>query len=177
MLKFELKNYTETVKFIEQFPPTMQKTMIAGALRLSMTPMLRLAKALVPSRSRKLEKSLRIVRMKKGISKTETSMAIKPVFEKFDSGKINGFYGIMVHEGTKDPRVSRNKDKKGRPKVMAFKDEDGDTVFTRSMKGIKPYPYLRRAYDSDADRTVKDFGYNLTRSINQFVDRKLVKKI
>ena len=127
--------------------------------------MLQSAKSKVPVRSGKLKEKLRIVRFKdRSASKSEVSIAVKPVFEATKKkGSINEYYGKFIHEGTNDPRAS----KKG--KLLVFENERGDKVFTRSVKGIKPTPFLEQAYSENGERTVVSFGEELAEAVEKFV--------
>lgn len=143
----------------------MQKRMLAAALRGSAQPMLRSAKDKVPVRSGRLKKQLRIVRFKdRGAPKSEVDIAVKPVFERTKKkGAVNEYYGKFIHEGTADSRSS----KKGR--LLVFENERGEKIFVRSVKGIRPTPYLEQAYSENSERTVAIFGDELAKAVEKFV--------
>lgn len=165
MLTLKVEGYVEAKRILDQLPNTMQKRMLAAALRASAKPMLRSARGKVPVRSGKLKKLLRIVRFKdRNAPKSEVDIAVKPVFERTKKkGAVNEYYGKFIHEGTKDPRTS----KKG--KLLVFDDAQGRKVFVRSTKGIKPTPYLEQAYAQDSERTVALFGDELAGAVEKFV--------
>lgn len=165
MLTVKVEGYVEAKRILDELPNNMQKKMLLAALRSSAKPMLQSAKSKVPVRSGKLKKKLRIVRCKdRSASKSEVSIAVKPVFEvPKKKGIINEYYGKFIHEGTNDPRTS----KKG--KSLVFQNERGDKVFTRSVKGIKPTPFLEQAYSENSERTVVSFGDALTAAVEKFV--------
>lgn len=165
MLTLKVEGYAEAKRILDELPNNMQKRMLAAALRGSAKPMLRSAKGKVPVRSGKLKKQLRIVRFKdRNASKSEVAIAVKPVFERTKKkGVVNEYYGKFIHEGTADPRTS----KKG--KLLIFDDAQGKKVFVRSVKGIRPTPYLERAYTEKAERTVALFGDELARAVEKFV--------
>ena len=165
MLTVKVEGYVEAKQIREQLPNAMQKRMLLTALRGSAKPMLQSAKSKVPVRSGKLKKKLRIVRFKdRQASKSEVSIAVKPVFEVTKKkGAINQYYGKFIHEGTQDPRTS----KKG--KLLVFDNERGEKVFTRSVKGIKATPFLEQAYTENNERTVALFGDELAAAIEKFV--------
>ncbi|WP_288237012.1 HK97-gp10 family putative phage morphogenesis protein [uncultured Alistipes sp.] len=167
MLTVKVEGYVEAKRILDELPNNMQKKMLLAALRSSAKPMLQSAKSKVPVRSGKLRKKLRIVRFKdRSASKSEVSVAVKPVFEVTKKkGAINEFYGKFIHEGTKDPRTS----KKG--KLLVFENERGEKVFTRSVKGIKATPFLEQAYTESNDRTVAMFGDELAATVEKFVAR------
>ncbi|MEI3541165.1 MAG: HK97-gp10 family putative phage morphogenesis protein [Alistipes onderdonkii] len=165
MLTVKVEGYVEAKQILDQLPNAMQKRMLLTALRGSAKPMLQSAKSKVPVRSGKLKKKLRIVRFKdRQASKSEVSIAVKPVFEVTKKkGAINQYYGKFIHEGTQDPRTS----KKG--KLLVFDNERGEKVFTRSVKGIKATPFLEQAYTENNERTVALFGDELAAAIEKFV--------
>lgn len=165
MLTLKVDGYAEAKRILDEQPNTMQKRMLAAALRGSAKPMLCSAKGKVPVRSGKLKKQLRIVRFKdRNASKSEVAIAVEPVFERTKKkGAINEYYGKFIHEGTADPRIS----KKG--KLLVFENERGEKVFARSVKGLRPTPYLERAYTENSERTVALFGDELARAVEKFV--------
>ena len=165
MLTVKVEGYVEAKQILDQLPNAMQKRMLLTALRGSAKPMLQSAKSKVPVRSGKLKKKLRIVRFKdRQASKSEVSIAVKPVFEVTKKKcAINQYYGKFIHEGTQDPRTS----KKG--KLLVFDNERGEKVFTRSVKGIKATPFLEQAYTENNERTVALFGDELAAAIEKFV--------
>lgn len=165
MLTVKVEGYAEAKRILDELPNNMQKKMLLTALRSSSKPMLQSAKSKVPFRSGKLKKQLRIVRFKdRSASKSEVSVAIKPVFEVTKKkGAVNEYYGKFIHEGTKDPRTS----KKG--KLLVFENERGEKVFTRSVKGIKATPFLEQAYTESNERTVAIFGDELAAAVEKFV--------
>lgn len=167
MLTVKVEGYVEAKRILDELPNNMQKKMLLAALRGSAKPMLQSAKNKVPVRSGKLKKQLRIVRFKdRSASKSEVSVAVKPVFEVTKKkGAVNEYYGKFIHEGTKDPRTS----KKGN--LLVFQNERGEKVFTRSVKGIKATPFLEQAYAESSDRTVALLGNELAAAVEKFVAR------
>lgn len=165
MLTVKVEGYVEARRILDELPNAMQKRMLLAALRGSAKPMLQSAMSKVPVRSGKLKKQLRIVHFKdRQASKSEVSIAVKPVFEVTKKkGAINQYYGKFIHEGTQDPRTS----KKG--KLLVFDNEHGEKVFTRSVKGIKSTPFLEQAYNENNERTVALFGDELAAAIEKFV--------
>ena len=168
MLKIEVKGYQEAKAILDQLPNNMQKRMLLAALRSSAKPMLQSAKSKVPVRSGRLKRQLRIVRFRdRQASKSEVSIAVKPVFEKTKKkGAINQYYGKFIHEGTANPRVPR---KKG--KMLVFENASGEKIFVRSVKGIAPTPYLEQAYTENSERVVGSFGDELAAAVEKFVSR------
>lgn len=165
MLTLKVEGYTEARRILDELPNNLQKRMLNTALRTSAKPMLQSARGKVPVRSGRLKKQLRIVRYKdRNAPKSEVTIAVKPVFERTKKkGAINEYYGKFIHEGTKDSRTS----KKG--KLLVFEDAQGKKVFTRSVKGIKPTPFLEQAYTESHERTVALFGDALAAAVEKFV--------
>ena len=168
MLKIEVKGYREAKALLDQLPNNMQKRMLIAALRSSAKPMLQGAKSKVPVRSGRLQRQLRIVRFRdRSAPKSEVSIAVKPVFEKTKKkGAINQYYGKFIHEGTANPRVPR---KKG--KTLVFENAEGKKVFVKSVKGIRPTPYLEQAYTENSERVVAAFGDELATAVEKFVNK------
>ena len=171
MLKVEVKGYQEAKAILDELPNNMQKRMLATALRGSAKPMLQSARNKVPVRSGALKKQLRVVRFRdRNAKRSEVSVAVKPYFSRNKKkGNINQYYGKFIHEGTKDVRTSR----KG--KVMVFTNSQGEKVFTRSTKGLKPNPFLEKAYRDSSSRTIEIFGDELARSVEKFIGRNFKK--
>lgn len=168
MLRISVDGYREAKAILDQLPNNMQKKMLLAALRSSLRPMLSSARSKVPIRSGRLKKQLRIVRFKdRSAPKSEVDVALKHVFGKYSrKGTINEYYGKFIHEGTKDPRTPRKKDR-----ILAFKGEDGQMVFTRAVKGLKAKPYLEEAYRENSERVISDFGDELATAVEKFVNK------
>lgn len=167
MLTIEVEGYAEAKHILDELPNTMQKRMLLAALRASAKPMLQSARSKVPVRSGKLKRQLRIVRFRdRSAPKSEVAVAVKPVFERTKKkGAVNEYYGKFIHEGTADPRTS----KKG--KLLVFDDAQGRKVFVRSVKGIRPTPYLEQAYTENSERTAAIFGDELAAAVEKFVNK------
>jgi HK97 gp10 family phage protein len=82
--------------------------------------------------------------------------SIRPYFGRMTATvKPNKEYALYVHEGTgiygpkKRPITPRS------GKMLAWKSKGGTWAFARSVKGIKPNPYMEKAYQivkPDVDR-------------------------
>ena len=166
MANIEVKGYKEAVAILQQMPVVMRNRMLVTSLRNAAKPMLRSAKAQAPTRSGELKKMLRIVRLRKTDSPTEVAVTLRHVFNKTKKGKENQYYAKFVHEGTKSPRTSR---KRGR--MLVFTDSSGNKVFRRSVKGLRPNPYLERAYASSEATTLNLFGDELSKAIEKYVNK------
>lgn len=142
MLKIKVEGYEQAKKILDELPNNMQKRMLLTALRGSAKPMLQSARSKVPVKSGKLTKMLRVVRFKdRNASKSEVSVAVKPIFDRTKKkGAINQYYGKFIHEGTADPRRGKN------GKYLVFENQQGEKVFVKSVKGIKPKSFLEQAY-------------------------------
>lgn len=175
MLKVKVEGYAETKRILDELPNTMQKSMLLAALRTSARPMLQTAKNRVPVRSGRLRKQLRIVRFKdRTAPKSEVDIAVKPVFERTKKkGAVNQYYGKFIHEGTADPRIPRKKGKH----LLVFTNEQGEKVFVRSVKGIKPTPYLEQAYTANSQRLIVSFGDNLARAVEKFINKNFKRVV
>ncbi len=172
MLTIKINGYRQAKEILDGLPNGMQKSILLAALRQSARPMLTLARGKVPVRSGKLKRQLRIVRFRdRNAPKSEVAVAVKPVFDKSKkSGAVNQYYGKFIHEGTKDPRLSR----KG--KLLVFENKQSEKVFVRSVKGIRATPYLELAYGESGERTVAIFGEELAAAVGRYV-RKHFKPV
>lgn len=167
MLKVKVEGYKEAKEILDGLPNNMQKSMLLAALRSSTKPMLTSARNKVPVKSGNLKKQLRIVRHKdRNQSKTEVAVAVKPVFDKSKkSGAVNQYYGKFIHEGTAERRVSRN------GKMLVFENQQGEKIFTKSVKGIKATPFLEMAYSETGERVITIFGDELAAAVERYVQR------
>lgn len=172
MLTIKVDGYKEAKAILDELPNNMQKKMLLAALRQSAKPALDAAKQNVPIRSGALKKQLKIVRFRdRTAPKSEVDVAVKSVFSRSKKKKaINEYYGKFVHEGTKDPRTPR---KEGR--IMVFIGKEGEKVYASSVKGIKPTPYLEKAYSQTSERIVTGFGDNLAKAVEKFVNKNFKK--
>ena len=172
MLTIKVNGYKEAKAILDELPNNMQKKMLLAALRFSAKPALDAAKQNVPVRSGALKKQLKIVRFRdRTAPKSEVDVAVKSVFSRSKKKKaINEYYGKFIHEGTKDPRTPR---KKGR--IMVFISKEGEKVYASSVKGIKPTPYLEKAYSQTSERIVAEFGDNLGKAVEKFVNKNFKK--
>ena len=167
MLTIKVNGYRQAKEILDGLPDGMQKSILLAALRQSVRPMLISARGKVPVRSGKLKRQLRIVRFReRNAPKSEVAVAVKPVFDRSKkSGAVNQYYGKFIHEGTKDPRLSR----KG--KLLVFENRQGDKVFVRSVKGIRATPFLEKAYGETNERTVAIFGDELAAAVGRYVQK------
>lgn len=167
MLTIKINGYRQAKEILEGLPNGMQKSILLAALRQSARPMLTSARGKVPVRSGKLKRQLRIVRFRdRNAPKSEVAVAVKPVFDRSKkSGAVNQYYGKFIHEGTKDPRLSR----KG--KLLVFENRQGDKVFVRSVKGIRATPFLEKAYGETNERTVAIFGDELAAAVGRYIQK------
>ena len=167
MLTIEVNGYRQAKEILDGLPDGMQKSILLAALRQSVRPMLTSARGKVPVRSGKLKRQLRIVRFRdRNAPKTEVAVAVKPVFDRSKkSGAVNQYYGKFIHEGTKDPHLSR----KG--KMLVFENKQGEKIFVRSVKGIRAIPFLEMAYDESGERTITIFGDELASAVERYVQK------
>lgn len=167
MLTIKVNGYRQAKEILDGLPNGMQKSILLAALRQSVRPMLTSARGKVPVRSGKLKRQLRIVRFRdRSAPKSEVAVAVKPVFDRSKkSGAANQYYGKFIHEGTKDPRLSR----KG--KLLVFENRQGDKVFVRSVKGIRATPFLEKAYGETNERTVAIFGDELSAAVGRYIQK------
>ena len=62
-----------------------------------------------------------------------------------------------------------------RDRVLKFTGREGGTVYTPTARGMKPNPFLRKAFDLSSDVTVANFGRELETVIARFVNRNFRK--
>lgn len=167
MLTIKINGYRQAKEILEGLPNGMQKSILLAALRQSARPMLTSARGKVPVRSGRLKHQLRIVRFRdRNAPKSEVAVVVKPVFDRSKkSGAVNQYYGKFIHEGTKDPRLSR----KG--KLLVFENRQGEKVFVRSVKGIRATPFLEKAYGETNERTVAIFGDELAAAVGRYIQK------
>lgn len=166
MLKVEIENYAQAMEVIAQLPANMQRKVFLPALRRSSKSMLAESRSRTPKHSGRLSESLEIVTVKKGRSANLAEVAIKPVFQKYVSGEINQYYGVMVHNGTQE-RTPKKK------KFLKFYDIDsGKIIFTRSAAPIKANPFLKEAYEATERQVVDAFGGEVARATEKFINTK-----
>ena len=167
MLTIKVNGYRQAKEILDGLPNGMQKSILLAALRQSARPMLTSARGKVPVRSGRLNRQLRIVRFQdRSAPKSEVAVAVKPVFDRSKkSGAVNQYYGKFIHEGTKDPRLSR----KG--KLLVFENKQGEKVFVRSVKGIRATPFLEMAYGETNERTVAIFGDELAAAVGRYIQK------
>ena len=175
MLKLKVEGYQEAKEILDELPNKMQKQMLRSALKKSSKPFVRGAQSKVPMKSGTLKKQIKVVSYRdKGAPKTEVDVAVKHVFSRSKKKKaVNEYYGKFVHEGTRDPRYPK---KKGG--VLVFNLLNGDKVFARHVKGLKPRPYIEESYKENYEKVVEGFGDELAGAVEKFVNKnfKPVKK-
>lgn len=171
MLTVKVDGYREAKEILDDMPRTMQKTMLRSALKSSAKPFVQGARSRVPVRSGELKKQIKVVSYRdKSAPKTEVDVAVKPVFSKTKKKKANQYYGKFIHEGTVDPRYPR---KKGG--VLVFTAENGDKVFARHVKGLKPRPFIEESYMENQEKVVSGFGDELAASVEKYVNKHFKK--
>ena len=171
MLTVKVDGYREAKDILDDMPRTMQKSMLRSALKSSAKPFMQGARNRVPVRSGELKRQIKVVSFRdKSAPKTEVDVAVKPVFSKTKKKKANQYYGKFIHEGTVDPRYPR---KKGG--VLVFTTANGDKVFARHVKGIKPRPFIEESYTENQEKVVAGFGDALATSVEKYVNKHFKK--
>lgn len=171
MLTVKVDGYREAKEILDDMPRTMQKSMLRSALKSSAKPFVQGARNRVPVRSGELKRQIKVVSFRdKSAPKTEVDVAVKPVFSKTKKKKANQYYGKFIHEGTVDPRYPR---KKGG--VLVFTTANGDKVFARHVKGIKPRPFIEESYTENQEKVVAGFGDALATSVEKYVNKHFKK--
>ena len=171
MLTVKVDGYREAKDILDDMPRTMQKSMLRSALKSSAKPFVQGARNRVPVRSGELKRQIKVVSFRdKSAPKTEVDVAVKPVFSKTKKKKANQYYGKFIHEGTVDPRYPR---KKGG--VLVFTTANGDKVFARHVKGIKPRPFIEESYTENQEKVVSGFGDALATSVEKYVNKHFKK--
>ena len=175
----EIHGYAEAVRLMSQLTDQMQRTLVRQALRRSAQPIVATARARAPHRTGRLKRSIGIVSLRRDRVPTVIPMAVGPVFSVTKNGKANAFYARFVHDGTKERKpyaVSRNSARGiHRARVLKFTGREGGTVYTPTARGMKPNPFLRKAFDLSSDVTVANFGRELETVIARFVNRNFRK--
>ena len=168
MLTLKVNGYQEAKEILDELPNNMQKRMLRSALKKSSKPFVKGAQSRVPVKSGTLKKQLKVVSYRdKSAPKTEVDVAVKHVFARSKKKKaVNEYYGKFVHEGTRDPRYPK---KKGG--VLVFTLPNGDKVFARHVRGLKPRPYSEESYNENYDKVVSGFGDELAESVEKFVNK------
>lgn len=172
MLKISVDGYKEAKAILDELPNNMQKRMLLSALRLCAKPAVSAARKRVPVRSGSLRKQIKVVRYRdRSVPKSEVDVAVKTAFSRSKKkGAVNEYYGKFIHEGMRDPRTPR---RKGR--ILVFTAPDGKKVFARSVKGLRPTPFLEQAYAETSERIVSEFGDSLATAVERFVGRNFKK--
>ena len=172
MLKIKVEGYQEAKAILDELPNNMQKKMLRSALKSSSKPFVKGAQSRVPVKSGTLKKQLKVVSFRdKSAPKSEVDVAVKHVFSRSKKKKaVNEYYGKFVHEGTADPRYPK---KKGG--VLVFTLPNGDKVFARHVKGLKPRPYIEESYQENYEKVVSSFGDELGTAVEKFVNRNFKK--
>lgn len=147
--EYDIENLEELYAVFNQLPVKMEKTILRKTLRRTMTPILQAARREAPARTGKLRKSLKLTARKARGGRV--SMAVRPVFDYYTSGKINSFYGLIIHQGRK---ANPN------PKPHRYV-RNGQIFFTGKIGAIKANPYLERAWKEAAGNYEKSFSDNL----------------
>lgn len=146
---YDIENLNELYEVFNQLPVKMEKKILRKTLRKSMTPILAAARREAPARTGMLRKSLKLTAQK--ARNGRVSMAVRPVFDYYNSGKINSFYGLIIHQGRK---ANPN------PKPHRYM-RNGQIFFTGKIGAIKANPYLTRAWQEVSGSYERSFSDNL----------------
>lgn len=162
--EFEIKGVAEAIQVLNQFPGAVQKKMIRPALKAAARPIVTAAKNNAPSRTGALKNQIEafFVRSK---GNSEISIAVAPRFSKYRNGKSNYYYGVFIHEGTKERK----------PKNAKVLVSQYGTVYGRHTKGLTANPFLRKAWQSAGDGVETNFINELVSRINDFCVKNLKK--
>lgn len=146
---YDIENLNELYEVFSQLPVKMEKKILRKTLRKTMTPILAAARREAPARTGMLRKSLKLTAQK--ARNGRVAMAVRPVFDYYNSGKINSFYGLIIHQGRK---ANDN------PKPHRYL-RNGQIYFTGKIGAIKANPYLTRAWNEAAGSYERSFSDNL----------------
>ena len=151
----------ELDQFLKQFTPRIEGNIMRGALRASAKVIYEEAKALAPVDDGDLKKSIRLKTKNKKGRVTASVVA----------GNKEAFYAHFVEYGTgsfysgKGESIRRPYKISAKTKGSLFFGGKAFQSFTHP--GIKPEPFMRPAFDSKQDESLKVFGDYLRKRIDR----------
>lgn len=173
-MKFSIseQGYAVAIDVLGQLSENVQKRIIKRTVRASLKNTLKQAKANVPVRTGTLRDSLRIISGKRA-SGTDTGAIIAPAF-KYRSGKVltkngkvNSYYGIMVHSGTESRQTKRAVNANVGGRIVAL---------GRYRGKVAANPFLEKAVSQTQSEIAATAGREIGVGIDQFLRRNYVMK-
>jgi superfamily II DNA/RNA helicase len=76
---------------------------------------------------------------------------------------------FVIENREKRDIVAQLANRKG--KTLVFQNEAGEKIFVKSVKGIRPNPYLEQAYTENSERVVASFGNELAAAVEKYVNK------
>lgn len=133
-------------KSLEKLTENLQKNILIGAVRAGAKPLVDEARTNVPERTKRLKKSIGIVRRR-----TNNKKIIKFSVTPIRGGKNDGWYAHLVEYG-------HNIVKNG--KVVGY---------------AKPNPFMRKTYENQSDESIKATREYLSKRIDKEIQKSRVK--
>lgn len=167
---FNVQGLKELQNMLEQLPIRIEKNIMRGALRAGANVMRNAARQEAPVDDGKLKKSIKTSspNIKKGdvTVKVETDLYYARMIE-FGTASYYTGNGRTVGKPYKIPKTSKTgKVSKRLKKALSF---NGVIVNNVTHPGIKPQPFMRRAFDGSSSEAVAAFA--------QYVATRLDKEI
>jgi len=143
---FSITGLKELDNKLRNIEDKLQKKIINSALRKSVAPFVKDAKANAPKDSGSLKKSIK-VKIKKRRGKL--TLQVRPFAPHF----------YLIEVGGDENRTPT------KAKVLAFKGKDGNMVFAKSVKPAKPQPFFTKAYNQNKDNMIELFKSELIKQL------------
>lgn len=154
----EIEGFEQLYAKIKKLPDSLKRRELLKIYGQVANPTLKAAKALVPVKTRNLQKSIKKRIGRKGINKVNAAIFVGP----WADGKFNGWYGAIVEGG-------HNIYKKG------FKRKHKADAAGHNASGAKSFVegknYMARAYQVTKGQVTADAERQVTRYLQRQINR------
>lgn len=165
---------SDELKYIfKEMGTHLERKVMQSALQIAAKPLLKAAKAKVPTNSGELAKSIVIFPLRKA---KKAGVIVGPEVKKGSAGWRAHFveYGTAGKELKQVVQANPNnrKRKNARKKIGKFKIiANGVTTYTNKISGQTAQPFMRPAYAATENEMIENFGKSMTIAITRFAKR------
>lgn len=140
----------ELLKKLKHLPDQTQDRVIKKAVRKGANSIRQDARQNVPVDTGYMKKKIQVKQARKSSQAGQFVMIVN----------VNSPAHHLIELGTKDRKPTKSK-------VLVFENKNGETIYVNEVKGIKPNPFLGRAYESNKNEVFQIFKTELLNQLKK----------
>ncbi len=147
VIKMEAKNL---LKKLRELPDQTQDKVIKKSVRKGANTIRQDARTNVPVDTGYMKKKIQVKQAKKTSQAGQFVMIVN----------VNSPAHHLIELGTKDRKPNKSR-------VLVFENKNGELIYVKEVKGIKPNPFLGKAYESNKDNVFEIFKSELLNQLKK----------